>query len=237
MSDNKSVWGTIASALPIVGNIFSSLQQRKWAKKDLAEQNKYNSPAEQLARLKAAGLPAAAFFGGGVSSQSDQPRSTQIDQTLGTAPLIEKFSMNAIQKKQLQILDAEIMEKEALAKLHAAEANWWTGQGTSSASPTGTPPQPRYAMRAQGQLNTQGLDIRKNKVVTEIAEKFNYDITEQALISGKLDNDLKEILKGDQKLFLQFKRDLLGKLKAGTKMTAREIMIDLLGLYLARVNK
>lgn len=53
-------------------------QQRQWSLQDIAAQNAYNSPAQQMARYKEAGLNPNLIYGEGVqasSGQSDMPRS------------------------------------------------------------------------------------------------------------------------------------------------------------------
>ena len=53
-------------------------QQRQWSLEDVAAQNAYNSPVQQMARYKEAGLNPNLVYGEGVtasSGQSDQPRS------------------------------------------------------------------------------------------------------------------------------------------------------------------
>lgn len=52
-------------------------QQRQWSLQDVAAQNAYNSPVQQMQRLKEAGLNPNLIYGEGItaSGQSDQPRS------------------------------------------------------------------------------------------------------------------------------------------------------------------
>lgn len=52
-------------------------QQRQWSLEDVAAQNAYNSPVQQMARLKEAGLNPNLVYGEGITAagQSDQPRS------------------------------------------------------------------------------------------------------------------------------------------------------------------
>jgi len=58
-------------------NINVMNQQRQWALQDVATQNAYNSPVQQMARLKEAGLNPNLVYGEGIQAtgQSDQPRS------------------------------------------------------------------------------------------------------------------------------------------------------------------
>lgn len=58
-------------------NIGIMNQQRQWALQDVAAQNAYNSPVQQMQRLKEAGLNPNLVYGEGIQAtgQSDQPRS------------------------------------------------------------------------------------------------------------------------------------------------------------------
>jgi len=58
-------------------NIGLMNQQRQWAVQDLANQNAYNSPVQQMQRLKEAGLNPNLVYGEGIQAtgQADQPRS------------------------------------------------------------------------------------------------------------------------------------------------------------------
>lgn len=164
-----------AAALPSAANIFSLVLQRRWARKDLERQNRYNSPAEQLKRLKEAGLPAAAFFSGGVSSQSDQPRSTEVSPDLGTSAFFDKFAMNQLQKKQLEIMDAEVREKRANASLKESEAQWLLTNRMSNQDPSFAPGtvHPRQHLLLQADMNMKDYQVRNIRITNEIEETVN----------------------------------------------------------------
>lgn len=128
------------ASLPVIGNIASLLLQRSWAKKDLAAQNLYNSPVEQLKRLKEAGLPAAAFFSGGVSSQSDQPRAVNVSPDLGTSEVFNKFQLNQIQKLQVQDMEQAVRLKKIQGDMAEAERDFMlTEWFDNMKNPVGTP--------------------------------------------------------------------------------------------------
>lgn len=98
----------VSFGIPVLGNLASTLLQRHWALKDIEAQNKYNSPVEQVKRLRAAGLPLAAMFSGsGASQQSDLPRATNVDPTMGTAEGMSNYFQNRLQKQQLPLLQAQ----------------------------------------------------------------------------------------------------------------------------------
>lgn len=224
---------TAAASLPSAANIFTLALQRRWAKKDLAAQNLYNSPKEQLKRLREAGLPAAAFFSGGVSSQSDQPRSTEVAPDLGTSQIFDKFTYNQIQKKQMKILDAEIMEKEANARLKDSESKWWLSQFYNRY--TGKSDKTALESRLQGEMNLLGYDVRARKVAADVAERFKGDITEQELMHSKVLNDILRQQFNDNQLMLSFKRDLARRLKQKNEgTTVLQVLEDLLGMWLMK---
>lgn len=82
--------------------------QRKWALRDWERQNEYNSPVAQVQRNKEAGLPLAAMFGGSGGSTSSDVRGTPVDPTLGVAQGMQNYFQNRLQKKQIELLDAQI---------------------------------------------------------------------------------------------------------------------------------
>lgn len=134
--------GVLSSAIPVVGAGISAALERSWAKRDLAEQRAYNSPANQLRLLEEAGLPAAAYFSSGVSAQSDQPRATNVDPTLGTAEGVNNYFQNRLQRVQLEALSAEARSKKAQADIDEADRDWWLRGERSAAgditNPRGT---------------------------------------------------------------------------------------------------
>lgn len=111
------------SAIPVVGGVAAAALQRSWALKDLAAQNRYNSPAESIKRHREAGLPLASMFSGGVGSQSEQPRTTNVDPTLGTAKGLETYFQNRLQKMQIQLLEEQVNKTRIEASSIGQDAN------------------------------------------------------------------------------------------------------------------
>lgn len=104
----------IGSALaPIGGAIGSAALQRSWALKDWERVNEYNSPKNQVARAREAGLPLASMFSGSGGSTSSAPNATNVDPTLGTAQGLQASALNRMQRKQLQLMDEQIGKAEA----------------------------------------------------------------------------------------------------------------------------
>lgn len=64
-------------------------QQRVWALEDYHMQNKYNSPASQMQRLKEAGLNPNLVYGNGATATGGNVRSTAPAQYEGKAPQVE----------------------------------------------------------------------------------------------------------------------------------------------------
>lgn len=130
--------GVLSSAIPVVGAGISAALERSWAKKDLADQRAYNSPANQLRLLDEAGLPAAAYFSSGVGAQSDQPRATNVDPTLGTAEGVNNYFQNRFQRQQIALLDQEVRSKKAQADVDTLIAKHAT-KASSTVDTTGAP--------------------------------------------------------------------------------------------------
>lgn len=230
MPNENSLGNALLGGLPIIGGIASSLLQRRWAIRDREAQNEYNSPANQLKLLKEAGLPAVSYFAGGASAQSEQPRTTDVD--LGTKEL-GKYGLNQLEKKQLEILDADARSKNADADLKQAEAKWllspyrnmFTGEITDQTRQEGI-----LAAGMQG----KGLGVLQQKQAYDIAKKYQDEMTALDVQKGKLDNAIKEITRGDMELFNRYKRDILRRLTTGEKMSTLEIAKAMLGMYMSQ---
>lgn len=115
----------LAGPIGMIGGLGATFLGRYWAKKDRDYANKYNSPEEQLKRLRAAGLPMAAMYGnmGGTTQQSEIPRSSEIDPSLGSAKLIEGYAFSQQRRAELKLLNATADEKTAQATMQTALAN------------------------------------------------------------------------------------------------------------------
>jgi len=131
--------GIAGAVIPGIGAQASAQMQRRWALDDLERQNEYNSPAAQLQRLKAAGLPAASFFSGGVSSQSDMPRSSNVDPTLGYAEGVQNFMQNRMQQAQIRAIEANARGAEADANIKEIDANYAKQQHPMQTDHKGNP--------------------------------------------------------------------------------------------------
>lgn len=109
---------TISPAIPIVGgvvsNILSGINERK--------ARLYNSPINQVKRLREAGLPLAAgsniTAGGGVSTKVNDFGTTGATQNIGAS------ITRQIDRKRVDILGEEIRSAKANADIRSGEAKW-----------------------------------------------------------------------------------------------------------------
>lgn len=229
--------GLAAGALPIFGAQASAQIQRKWALRDLENQNFYNSPAEQLRRLKEAGLPAAAFFSGGVSSQSDQPRSSSVDPTLGVSQGVSSYLNSRMNSAQLRLMDAQTRKADA----EAGEAEGRTAVLKSPMDNFAGGINTHQGVLMSTQLDRQQADAAganaAQMIQQQIAKAGEGDIL-GALRRGDLDHILtnNELLRqtfADNQQFLEFKRKLANRLEAkGEEGSILHILEELLGAAL-----
>lgn len=105
---DKVLAGIGTALAPIGGSIGSAMLQQHYALKNWRLANEYNSPKNQVARNKEAGLPLAAMFSGGAGSQSQTPSTPNVDPSLGVARGMEQQFMLSMQRKQKELLDAQI---------------------------------------------------------------------------------------------------------------------------------
>lgn len=96
---------------------------REWALADFHMQNEYNSPAAQMARLKAAGLNPNLVYGTGAATSSAQPvRSTNIPQGTNRSTQPGQALTNSIGSYiQLKSMDADIDLKKNQQMLNLVE--------------------------------------------------------------------------------------------------------------------
>lgn len=207
------------SVIPGIGAKAAYDLQRKDALADLERQNLYNSPREQLRRLKEAGLPAAAFFSGGVSSQSDQPRSANVDPTLGAAEGMSSFFKNRLQSAQLRLLDAQTRSQNAAAGeaegrtaiLKSPMENYLGGisthQGVSMSTHLAKDQADKATSDATQMIQHQIAASNESNILRRLKEA---DLDH--VLSG---NALTKLLTQDRELFLDFQRKLADRLEKG----------------------
>lgn len=124
----------IAAGIGAGGAIGGAAIHRGQSKQDIANQNAYNHPAQQLARLREAGLPFAAYAQGQSGNQSALPQASDAGLTQGSQSGISNFITTSTQLKQLELLKAEIRQRNAEADLKNAERDWLlSGRGEDKA--------------------------------------------------------------------------------------------------------
>lgn len=119
------------SALPVVGGVASTLlqnsnniklarEQREWDYRMWKENNEYNTPQNQVARLRAAGInPALALTNGSLSSGvSSSPSGGQTAPVTDFSPIasgmrdsVELFQQKRLQDAQIDSLNAQTMNQ------------------------------------------------------------------------------------------------------------------------------
>lgn len=115
----------LTTLAPLAAQFAAGQIQRAQSQGDIARQNAYNSPAQQVARLREAGLPFAAYEKGQAGNQSALPETNK---GLGS------YITSQTQLKQLEILKAEIRLKNAEADESEARRSWLlSGRGEDRA--------------------------------------------------------------------------------------------------------
>jgi hypothetical protein len=91
-------------------------RQREGAQADWNQTNEYNSPVEQMKRLKAAGLNPNLVYGNGTDLQASPIRGSEFPQPHTEAPQFENIAGEAISKYQ-----QSTMQAQQLANMKATE--------------------------------------------------------------------------------------------------------------------
>lgn len=226
--------GLAGAVLPSIGAQAAAQQQRRWALQDLEAQNFYNSPAEQLRRLKEAGLPAAAFFSGGVSSQSDQPRTTNVDPTLGIAEGVQNFFQNRIQKAQIKAIEADARGKSADADIKEIDANIAKSVDPSRFDSSGAPLNRQTVKRLEEQnlldhtVRLKSIEANIQQRVLGWQERYGNEMNTAQLNNLSADIARKELEIRDAELMREFQRDFIRLFNEGELMKS---LGRLIGMY------
>lgn len=225
--------GWITGMIPSLINFGSGLLQRHWAKKDLKEQNAYNSPQAQLGRLEDANLPAASFFSGGVSNQSEQPRQTEL-------PKLD-YQQTRLQQKQLLMLDAQIRATNADADQKQSYSRWLNEQSPNTLGPTNTNAGRLYDTKLATQEAQKAAADASQMIQQQIAASGENGMLTK-LKEGQLDGLLKqnrmlEQVFQDNQLFMTFKRDFSERIKSRDASTSiMDILTDMIGILVLSIS-
>lgn len=112
----------LPGAISAGGSFLGGLFNRLFSAGDIRRMNEYNSPSAQLARLRKAGLPFAAFMNNQAGQQSALPQSTDLGLNAAGGHL-GGYIQRKIDLQQLEILKAETDHKRSLARVENARAN------------------------------------------------------------------------------------------------------------------
>lgn len=116
---NKFKLGDLASAIPVVGSALSGIINRAQSQEDIRRMNEYNDPANQLKRLREAGLPMAAMGNNIASTQSALPQTSG-----GALNNMGSYITNQYQIQQLKLLREQTKVTEAEAQKTQAETKY-----------------------------------------------------------------------------------------------------------------
>lgn len=107
----------IVAGIQAASGVGEGLIQRGQNRRAIERQNEYNSPVNQLARLREAGLPFAAFSdtAAGNQSQAEPQTDNRLDR-------IGEIIQTAATQKQMELLDAEIHKTKGEGEVAWKEA-------------------------------------------------------------------------------------------------------------------
>lgn len=168
--------GLIGAGVGAATSLGATALQQQYNLKNWNRTNAYNSPKEQLARIKAAGLNPNAMYTankGGLTSTAPDLKTPNVDPSLGTQGGMSQWMQSAMLKKQMEVQDAEIENKKANTE------NVRTN--TSIAS---------FGLGLDQKLNPDGIGYLEGQRLQEFRGR------EQGLELGKLNMDLLGINKG-----------------------------------------
>lgn len=208
----------LAALIPLVtaafqggSQILGSVLNRRQSLKDIEAQNKYNSPVEQLARLREAGLPFAAYSQGQAGNQSATPQ-TSGEGVKSAGNTLANHIIYSTQLKQLDILKQDERLKKAEVRKTEAETDWLLSNAGEDRANTNLTRslktrQSLEVANEKGQrlLNKiNEIEIRNKpyrqslenaKLTAEVGSILqNYGLTDQHIKGAELDNKIKNVV-------------------------------------------
>lgn len=105
--------GWFLQALPFIIQALGGAGQHFSDRNAINRQNRYNDPASQVARLREAGLPLSALDG---TAQAGNQSNTPQSHIGETANEISKFTGTMVQRKQLELMEAQIEATKATTR-------------------------------------------------------------------------------------------------------------------------
>lgn len=165
---------------------------RGGSRRAIDRQNEYNTPANQVKRLREAGLPYAAMTSGNVGNQSQAQTETRSGVGESVRGGIDKFIETTMQKKQLELMAEQIeMVKQQRATEEANTRKTW-----ADALMSDTRAKVETDL-AQWRLNREGSDLTmpgdlapSNQIQAQVREA---NLQQAHLDSQKIQNELKAI--------------------------------------------
>lgn len=158
-------------------------QQRADALADRDYNNVYNSPAEQMKRLKAAGLNPNLVYGTGSQvAASQMPRGASPGGPQGIAPRIDLSGIgnSFVQMYQMGVMQAQQKSLDSLALLNATrERNeYWKGRSSAAGAILNEAKIPFAGAMAQNASDLLGAQYWKTNVEGNIASLHEQILTE-----------------------------------------------------------
>lgn len=109
--------------LPSIMSALGMGAQHFGSRNAINRQNRYNDPASQVKRMREAGLPMAALDGTAQAGSQSQAQPTNFQEgTNQMANEISKHALTNMQKKQMELIDAQIQATGAQAAASAQQA-------------------------------------------------------------------------------------------------------------------
>lgn len=120
------VGSVVGSALSSGLNLFNASKQREFDRRMIEEQNRYNSPAEQVKRLRAAGLNPALAMTNGMMSTGEQSTSAggQAAPTVDFSPIAQGMRDSVELYQQRRYQNAQIRQLNESSNNMAIKNRW-----------------------------------------------------------------------------------------------------------------
>lgn len=197
----------LAPLLPSIisgaASIFGGVIGRGQSRRDIREQNEYNSPKNQLARLREAGLPMGAMGNNIANTQSSIPQ-TSGESIQAAGGHLTNYITTQTQLKQIEIMKADAKLKNAEADRAQAETKYLLeGQGEDT---QGT----NLTRSLKARIGLEEATTTGTQIANEIAEgeKSNQK-TRQGLENTETIARIAKLLQDRERTFVQMEGDKL----------------------------
>lgn len=174
----------------IAGNFMQYRINRRDALNDWNREAHYNSPAEQVKRLKDAHLSPYAMSGNAFTASTPQTRNTPLQSTQNTAPVNVMGMQQGLQQLRNQVLQNESVEQDIVAKKLDNSVNAETKRSEAFGR----------IWNMEAQLNSTNMGIAE--------KKQHIEVMKGQLLSLAADTQLKQTEALYQNRYLQGRNDL-----------------------------